>query len=63
MARNEILQSGRTNSDTERVISIANQMESANNEINKALFIIFNLVRLTASGVRLAIILFLIYAQ
>lgn len=33
----------------------------SNNKINQALFIIFNLVRLTATTAKIAILLFIIY--
>ena len=63
MSRNEILQSGNTEKDTCFMMRIIDEMEVANNGINKALFIIFNLVRLMASGSRLGMLIFLIYVS
>lgn len=63
MSRNEILQSGKVEWDIRSTMNIIDQIELANNGINKALFIIFNLVRLTASIFRLATLFFLIYAS
>lgn len=61
MSRNEILQSGTASREIEGVMDSIEDARRSNNKINQALFIIFNLVRLTATTAKIAILLFIIY--
>jgi hypothetical protein len=61
MSRNEILQSGTASREIEGVMDSIEDARRSNNKINQALFIIFNLVRLTATTAKVGILLFIIY--
>lgn len=62
MSRNEILQSGKARHDIENILDIIEEVRSANDGINKALFSIFNTVRISATLAKIGILIFIISA-
>ena len=61
MARNDIIQTSRIQKDIDTVMKITYEMQDANNGINHALFLIFNLVRIVSISMRILFLWALIY--
>ncbi len=61
MSRNELLQSGAADREIDRSMDIIEEVRTANHGINRALFVIFNLVRAMTTLSKAGILAFIIY--